>query len=221
MVIINTKRSLNQRLALENYAFADQQPQNIVDPLSHFGFIGFVPSKKGTLGMEQQIFVGKFNEQRKFCSRAMGFPWKTTNFGLYISLFCRCQICRATILSISIQEEVIGKRLNSSNFSWGLHVTPFNEDWRLDKKSALSACGWSPGFRGIDPSYLSHTLDLTHTIPVNDQLLLLFGQLEKQSGRSIAHISGENENMLCVVALALLRTEILLHHTQNLGVVIL
>ena len=59
---------------------------------------------------------------------------------------------------------------------------------------------------------------LPHTIPVNDHLLLLFGQLEKQSGRSIAHISGEKEKKLCVVVL--LWTEILLHHTQNLGVVI-
>ena len=87
---LNTKRSQKQRLRLENCGFADQQLQNIAGLLSHFGFIGFVPSKKGTLGMEQQIFVGKFNEQRKFCSRTMGFPWKSTNFGLYISLCCLC-----------------------------------------------------------------------------------------------------------------------------------
>ena len=32
-----------------------------------------------------------------------------------------------------------------------------------------------------------------HTTPVNDQLPLLIGQLEKQSGRSIARVSGEKE----------------------------
>ena len=36
-----------------------------------------------------------------------------------------------------------------------------------------------------------------HTTPVNDQLPLLIGQLEKQSGRSIARICGEKK--LCVV----------------------
>ena len=36
-----------------------------------------------------------------------------------------------------------------------------------------------------------------HTSPVNDQLPLLIGQLEKQSGRSIARIGGEKK--LCEV----------------------
>ena len=37
-----------------------------------------------------------------------------------------------------------------------------------------------------------------HTYPVIDQLPLLFGQLEKQSGISIAHISGEKGGKSCV-----------------------
>ena len=40
-------------------------------------------------------------------------------------------------------------------------------------------------------------LHYSHTTPVNDQLPLLIGQLEKQSGRSIARISGGKK--LCVV----------------------
>ena len=42
-----------------------------------------------------------------------------------------------------------------------------------------------------------------HTTPVIDQLPLLFGQLEKQSGRSIARVSGEKEKKVvcCMVAL--------------------
>ena len=42
-----------------------------------------------------------------------------------------------------------------------------------------------------------------HTTPVIDQLPLLFGQLEKQRGRSIARVSGEKgkKDECCVVAL--------------------
>ena len=63
---LSTKRSPKQRLRLENCGFADQQLQNGVGLLSHFGFIGFVPSKKGTLRMEQQIFVGNLMSNANF-----------------------------------------------------------------------------------------------------------------------------------------------------------
>ena len=54
--------------------------------------------------------------------------------------------------------------------------------------------------------------DRAHTSPVNDQLPLLIGQLEKQSGRSIARIGGEKGKKLCVVWWGCK----LLHHTVML-----
>ena len=52
----------------------------------------------------------------------------------------------------------------------------------------------------------------THTIPAIDQLPLLFGQLKKQSGRSIAFFSfsqNDNTGVLFVSAAVLFSTEIL------------
>ena len=48
------------------------------------------------------------------------------------------------------------------------------------------------------------TLHWSHTTPVNDQLPLLIGQLEKQSGRSIARIGGEKGEKVVFGVVALL-----------------
>ena len=63
-----------------------------------------------------------------------------------------------------------------------------------------------------------------HTIPVFEQLPLLFGQLKKQSGRSILFFLSHKMTtpMFCVLALLFsFWRKFCLHHKQNLGVVIL
>ena len=53
------------------------------------------------------------------------------------------------------------------------------------------------------PYSFAKKLSCAHTIPVNDQLLF-FGQLEKQSGRSIARIGGEKSKKVVCGVVALL-----------------
>ena len=65
---------------------------------------------------------------------------------------------------------------------------------------------------------------LTHSIPVFEQLPLLFGQLKKQSGRSILFFflaKWQHQGFVCWRCCSLFQRKFCLHHTQNLGVVIL